>query len=286
MRGGVTCGTQPSCSGSTRAIPVPAGRRSVARAAEPDRGAAFRQRMEQEGRKAEPGAAFRQRMGQEGRKAERVQAPQPPPVTPPRQQPDAVASPQQQQQNRPPAVNASSAREAVSPRRGASAPPQQQPREHAIELSGLCFHPPGCEAPLLSDISMSLPPRSLSLVIGRSGSGKTTLLQLLSGLAEQTAGEVRACALRLPPPLPSPRPCTRTHTHTRTHSAAGALWRGRLSARNARAAHAARGPRVPVPRAPLPRRHHRERTVGRVAAVDDEPLGAVQQDAEGDSLSP
>ncbi|KAG1667424.1 hypothetical protein FOA52_004841 [Chlamydomonas sp. UWO 241] len=137
-------------------------------------------------------AKLRQRMEQEGRKAERVQAPRPPPVTPPRLQPDAVASPQQQQQqSRPPGVNASSAREAVASRASAPQQQQQQQREHAIEVSGLCFHPPGCEAPLLSDIRMSLPPRSLSLVIGRSGSGKTTLLQLLSGLAEQTAGEVR-----------------------------------------------------------------------------------------------
>eukprot|EP00955_Chlamydomonas_euryale_P095338 364933-Chlamydomonas_euryale.AAC.4 len=72
---------------------------------------------------------------------------------------------------------------------------QQAAAQHAaaprgVTVRGLSFHPPGVEAPLLSDVNMELPPRSLSLIIGRSGSGKTTLLQLLAGLCEQTGGNV------------------------------------------------------------------------------------------------
>ena len=50
--------------------------------------------------------------------------------------------------------------------------------------------PAGAEAPLLSDVSLALPPRSLGLVYGRSGAGKTTLLQLLAGLQQPTAGSI------------------------------------------------------------------------------------------------
>jgi energy-coupling factor transporter ATP-binding protein EcfA2 len=53
------------------------------------------------------------------------------------------------------------------------------------------YHPPGCEAPLLTNVNMELRNNSLGLVYGRSGSGKTTLLQLLSGLREQTSGAIR-----------------------------------------------------------------------------------------------
>jgi|LauGreSBDMM110SN_4_FD.fasta_scaffold202864_1 hypothetical protein len=87
----------------------------------------------------------------------------------------------------------------------------------SVLVRGLTYHPPGTEAPLLSDINMDLPANSLSLVIGRrygckyssnrydpdvcaimcnarpppcSGSGKTTLLQLLAGLCQQTSGGV------------------------------------------------------------------------------------------------
>lgn len=59
-----------------------------------------------------------------------------------------------------------------------------------IRVEGLLFHPPGAEKPLLQDVSFTLPPNRLGLVIGRSGSGKTTLLQMLSGLLEQDKGGI------------------------------------------------------------------------------------------------
>ena len=52
----------------------------------------------------------------------------------------------------------------------------------------------GAEAPLLSDVSLALPPRSLGLVYGRSGAGKTTLLQLLAGLQQPTSGSIAISA--------------------------------------------------------------------------------------------
>lgn len=54
----------------------------------------------------------------------------------------------------------------------------------------LSFQPAGAPAPLLSDVTLELPPNELGLVFGRSGSGKTTLLQLLSGLAEPSGGAI------------------------------------------------------------------------------------------------
>ena len=46
---------------------------------------------------------------------------------------------------------------------------QQQPTPSGatVYVRGLTFHPPGTEAPLLSDINMTLPANSLNLVIGR-----------------------------------------------------------------------------------------------------------------------
>lgn len=61
---------------------------------------------------------------------------------------------------------------------------QQQSQQGVVNYAAqltvdhLTYHPPGAEAPLLDDISFSLPANQLGLVIGRSGSGKTTLLQV------------------------------------------------------------------------------------------------------------
>jgi energy-coupling factor transporter ATP-binding protein EcfA2 len=52
------------------------------------------------------------------------------------------------------------------------------------------YHPPGCDAPLLKDINLELPSKSLGLVYGRSGAGKTTLLQLIAGLRDPSRGLV------------------------------------------------------------------------------------------------
>eukprot|EP00897_Mesotaenium_endlicherianum_P005582 jgi/Mesen1/5051/ME000252S04168 len=58
------------------------------------------------------------------------------------------------------------------------------------EVEGVSYRPQGIDTPLLSDVTMSLPHKSLGLVYGRSGSGKTTLLQVLAGLAAPSAGSI------------------------------------------------------------------------------------------------
>ncbi|KAK9833305.1 hypothetical protein WJX81_004812 [Elliptochloris bilobata] len=73
---------------------------------------------------------------------------------------------------------------------GLSGGPPPAPAGASLDVSGLTYHPAGAEAPLLSDVSLSLPPRSLGLVYGRSGAGKTTLLQLLAGLQQPTSGRI------------------------------------------------------------------------------------------------
>ncbi|MFE7202607.1 ABC transporter ATP-binding protein [Pseudonocardia alni] len=48
----------------------------------------------------------------------------------------------------------------------------------------------GSDAPLLENVSLSLPPGSITSVTGPNGSGKTTLLRLACGLLEPTSGSV------------------------------------------------------------------------------------------------
>ena len=70
----------------------------------------------------------------------------------------------------------------------------QQPQESQpgadVVLHKVSFHPPGSDKPLLDSVSMKLPANQMGLIVGRSGSGKTTLLQLLSGLCEQSSGNL------------------------------------------------------------------------------------------------
>lgn len=59
-----------------------------------------------------------------------------------------------------------------------------------LSLKELTYHPPATPEPILNKITLQLPPQQLGLIIGPSGSGKSTLLEILSGLAEHTAGEI------------------------------------------------------------------------------------------------
>ncbi len=59
-----------------------------------------------------------------------------------------------------------------------------------LYLKNLTYHPPATPEPILKGITLQLPPQQLGLIIGSSGSGKSTLLEILSGLAEQTKGEI------------------------------------------------------------------------------------------------
>ena len=59
-----------------------------------------------------------------------------------------------------------------------------------LELQSLRYQPATARMPVLSDVNLQLPVGQLTLVAGRSGSGKSTLLDLISGLAEPSAGQL------------------------------------------------------------------------------------------------
>lgn len=59
-----------------------------------------------------------------------------------------------------------------------------------LYLKDVGYHPPATLTPILKDINLQLAPQELGLIIGPSGSGKTTLLEILSGMAEPTAGRL------------------------------------------------------------------------------------------------
>jgi energy-coupling factor transport system ATP-binding protein len=67
-----------------------------------------------------------------------------------------------------------------------------------LNIAGVNFHPPGSPLPLLTDITLQLPPNNLGIVFGRSGAGKSTLLQVLAGLVDQTAGSISFAGPLLP----------------------------------------------------------------------------------------
>ncbi|MFB8169959.1 peptidase domain-containing ABC transporter [Kitasatospora purpeofusca] len=59
-----------------------------------------------------------------------------------------------------------------------------------IEVRGLSFGYPGSPTPALTDIDLTVPAGSFTVVAGRSGSGKSTLASVLAGLQDPDAGEV------------------------------------------------------------------------------------------------
>ena len=59
-----------------------------------------------------------------------------------------------------------------------------------LELRDVCYQPATAREPVLSGINLTLPVGRAVLVAGRSGSGKTTLLEVISGLAEPSAGQL------------------------------------------------------------------------------------------------
>jgi ATP-binding cassette subfamily B protein len=60
-----------------------------------------------------------------------------------------------------------------------------------LELSGVEFHYPGAEVPVLKGISLAARPGEVTAVIGGTGSGKTTLVNLIPRLFDATAGSVK-----------------------------------------------------------------------------------------------
>lgn len=59
-----------------------------------------------------------------------------------------------------------------------------------LELRNVCYQPATAREPVLQGVNLTLPVGRAVLVAGRSGSGKTTLLEVISGLAEASAGQL------------------------------------------------------------------------------------------------
>ena len=59
-----------------------------------------------------------------------------------------------------------------------------------LYLKNVSYHPTATTHPIIENISLTLQPQKLGLIVGTSGSGKTTLLEILAGLAEKTSGKI------------------------------------------------------------------------------------------------
>ena len=84
----------------------------------------------------------------------------------------------------------------------ASVPPlptrMDLPRPKAlVEVQGLTVVPPGAAAPVLRNLSFTLPPGRALGVIGPSGSGKSSLARALSGVWHPAAGRIRLAGATL-----------------------------------------------------------------------------------------
>ncbi len=68
-----------------------------------------------------------------------------------------------------------------------------------MEWEGASKRYPGAEAPALDDVSFSVAPGEIVVLVGPNGSGKTTAMEMVSGLRSPTAGEVRVAGRRVRP---------------------------------------------------------------------------------------
>lgn len=59
-----------------------------------------------------------------------------------------------------------------------------------VEFKNVSFRYPGAEEPVLTDLSFTCEPGTVTAIIGSTGSGKTTLINLVSRLFDVTEGEV------------------------------------------------------------------------------------------------
>jgi ABC-type Mn2+/Zn2+ transport system ATPase subunit len=62
-----------------------------------------------------------------------------------------------------------------------------------LEVSHLTVHFNGAERPAVEDVSFTLAPGQIAMVIGPNGSGKTTLVRAILGFIPCTSGTVRVC---------------------------------------------------------------------------------------------
>ncbi|MGP9500108.1 MULTISPECIES: ABC transporter ATP-binding protein [unclassified Halomonas] len=69
--------------------------------------------------------------------------------------------------------------------------PQQQPRDYGIEFSQMSFQYANSNKVGLCDVSLSIPERSMTAIVGPSGAGKTTLMKLMQRYADPQCGAIR-----------------------------------------------------------------------------------------------
>lgn len=69
-------------------------------------------------------------------------------------------------------------------------PRPPQPLPATLEFSHVGFSYPGAEAPVLSDISFTARPGTMTAIVGSTGSGKSTLLNLIPRFLDSTAGRI------------------------------------------------------------------------------------------------
>jgi ABC-type multidrug transport system fused ATPase/permease subunit len=68
---------------------------------------------------------------------------------------------------------------------------QPQPFTHRLELDSIDFTYPNGKGPVLKDFSLSVAANSTVGIVGPTGSGKTTTVDILLGLLEPSAGELK-----------------------------------------------------------------------------------------------
>ncbi|MFV0375207.1 ABC transporter ATP-binding protein [Microbacterium sp.] len=66
-------------------------------------------------------------------------------------------------------------------------------------LTGITQHYPGLSRPALDDITLSVEPGTIVVVVGANGSGKTTAMEILSGLRVPDTGVATICDQRVIP---------------------------------------------------------------------------------------
>ncbi|MGO4294431.1 peptidase domain-containing ABC transporter [Chitinophaga sp. RAB17] len=69
--------------------------------------------------------------------------------------------------------------------------PLAVPEDHTIDLRNVSFSYNGMMAPVLRDITLTIPAGKVTAIVGASGSGKTTLLKLLMRFYDPQKGSIR-----------------------------------------------------------------------------------------------